>query len=80
VCKVAAPDCGPDLVPTHVDGCYGECVAPALCAPTDADRCPEMCPVIAICQLCEDGSCADPVVSCNEDGSCGDTSWVCRNE
>lgn len=44
------------------------------------DDCPESCPVIAICQICDDGSCADPVVSCNPDGSCGDVDWVCADE
>jgi hypothetical protein len=40
-------------------------------------RCPESCPVIQICQLCDDGSCAEAQVACNPDGSCGETSFVC---
>lgn len=43
-------------------------------------RCPESCPVILICQLCEDGSCAEPQVSCNDDGSCGDVNFVCTDD
>lgn len=43
-------------------------------------RCPESCPVILICRICDDGSCADPVVSCNPDGSCGDVSFVCPDQ
>ncbi len=41
-------------------------------------RCPESCPVILICRLCDDGSCGDAQVSCNPDGSCGDVDFVCR--
>jgi hypothetical protein len=33
--------------------------------------------VIDICQLCDDGSCADPIISCNDDGSCGGVTWEC---
>jgi hypothetical protein len=39
--------------------------------------CPADCPVVALCKLCEDGSCGVPEVSCNADGSCGETSFVC---
>lgn len=45
--------------------------------PADDFQCPEQCPVITICKLCEDDSCASAVVSCNPDGSCGDVDWVC---
>ncbi len=80
LCESEVPDCGPDLVPTHQDYCYGDCVSPSLCAPTEGSTCPEMCPVLAICQVCEDGSCAIPNVACNDDGSCGKTTWTCPNE
>jgi hypothetical protein len=33
--------------------------------------------VIAICQLCDDGSCAAAKVNCNPDGSCGSVDWEC---
>ena len=41
-------------------------------------RCPESCPVIQICRLCDDGSCAAAQVTCNPDGSCGETNFVCQ--
>lgn len=44
---------------------------------TPSAECPARCPVIAICQLCDDGSCAEPKVACNADGSCGNTTWEC---
>lgn len=42
-----------------------------------SEGCPAICPVLAICHLCDDDSCATPVSSCNPDGSCGDVDWVC---
>ncbi len=45
--------------------------------PTPRPECPGACAVSAICNLCDDGSCAVPSVSCNDDGSCGSTTWTC---
>lgn len=42
--------------------------------------CPQQCPVIDICQLCPDGSCAAPQVACNADGSCGKVTFSCTDE
>lgn len=43
-------------------------------------ECPNSCPVIALCKLCEDGSCGTPKVGCNPDGSCGETTFVCPED
>ncbi len=45
-----------------------------------APTCPQECPVIDICQLCPDGSCASPDVACNADGSCGSVTFSCEGQ
>jgi hypothetical protein len=35
------------------------------------------CAVPAICQLCDDNTCATPNVECKADGSCGELTWTC---
>jgi hypothetical protein len=66
------------VVSCNEDGSCGEIdwVCEEEPPPNDAE-CPSLCAVPAICQLCDDESCAEPAVSCNEDGSCGDISWEC---
>ncbi len=45
--------------------------------PPVVGTCPSGCDVLAICQLCDDGSCARAVVDCNSDGTCGGIDWIC---
>lgn len=47
--------------------------------PIGEPKCPEECPVIAICLMCDDDKCATPVVSCTPEGACGDVDWVCED-
>ncbi len=47
--------------------------------PQPDDECPRLCAVPAICQLCDDGSCATPQIECNPDGSCGALDWMCSD-
>lgn len=35
------------------------------------------CEVPAICQLCDDGTCAVPHVECKPDNTCGELTWSC---
>jgi len=51
--------------------------APGCTDPAQPVSCPASCPVIDICRVCPDGSCATPHVACNPDGSCGAVSFEC---
>lgn len=71
-CTICDPKDANCVEDTSLEECRsGVCVA-------SATTCPEQCPVIAICQVCADGSCADAVVSCNPDGSCGNVTFACN--
>ncbi|MEO8179781.1 MAG: hypothetical protein ABI895_13180 [Deltaproteobacteria bacterium] len=69
ICDPQDPECVEDA---SLKSCHG-----GVCG-ASAVRCPEQCPVIAICQLCPDDSCADAVVACNPDGSCGNVKFTCN--
>ncbi len=47
---------------------------PGASCKRDAD-----CPVLAICQLCSDGTCANPNVHC-VDGACSPPNYTCPKE
>lgn len=51
--------------------------APGQQQPGPRPECPGACAVSALCNLCDDSSCAVPSVACNPDGSCGATTWTC---
>jgi hypothetical protein len=76
-CATATVACNPD----------GSCGATTRTCPEDNTEpnpdpaeCPAFCAVPALCQLCDDGSCAATNVGCNEDGSCGEITYTCAGD
>lgn len=89
ICMACGDGCAEAFVPCTDDGecgeltwlCDGEPAVEPEPEPKPGEHtCPATCPVLAICHLCDDGSCASADVSCNDDGSCGEVDWVCAGE
>lgn len=91
ICMACGDGCAEAFVPCTPDGECGD--VEWLCDEGDEPlpepdpkppggelTCPANCPVPALCQLCDDGSCASARPSCNDDGSCGAIDWQCADE
>ncbi|HEX2733575.1 MAG TPA: hypothetical protein VHM70_18315 [Polyangiaceae bacterium] len=78
--KCADDSCASPVIACNDDGTCGG-VSEWKCADVPVDpepsSCPETCAVDAICQVCDDGSCAKPNIACNADGTCGEVTWEC---
>lgn len=69
-CQDDPPDCGPDMLPTAIDGCWGACIPATTCREVDdCTACPESAVCVLYAGLMEDQytciarppNCPDPV-------------------